>query len=44
MVCEDIGTFIDWKTAIEKLCSDYSACDYEEKKSIEAFFRRVEMR
>lgn len=41
-ICTVPGTFADWKSDIEKLCSETGNCDYESKTQADHFFSRIE--
>lgn len=41
MLCTPATTFADWKSVIEKLCSESGKCTYETKKKVNAFMKKV---
>jgi hypothetical protein len=41
-VCTSSQTLADLKANIEVLCHDSRLCDYETKKKVQAFFKRME--
>lgn len=43
-VCTSAATLAEWKAALMKLCSDSGRCDYETKKLINNFTKKIERR
>jgi hypothetical protein len=41
MVCTSAETLAEWKAAILKLCKDTKRCDYETKKKIVEFGKKL---
>ncbi len=42
MVCEKTEVFADWKSVIEKLCSESKRCKYEDIQSLKTFGLRLD--
>lgn len=40
-ICMTADSYAEWKGNLEKLCSLSGRCTFEEKKTIEMFFNRV---
>lgn len=43
-VCTSAATLAEWKAALLKLCNDTGRCDYETKKIINEFTRKIQRR
>jgi hypothetical protein len=42
MVCETVESFADWKSVIEKLCSESKRCKYEHVEALKAVSQEIE--
>lgn len=41
MLCMKVGSFLDFKSEIEKLCSITDRCTQEQKEALDEFFSRI---